>query len=200
MPTQITFWGAARTVTGSMHHVEANGLKLLLDCGLFQGRRAEAFQRNRSFPFEPGPLHAVLLSHAHIDHCGNLPNLFRQGFGGPIFCTPATRDLLAVMLADAAKIREEDAAYLNRKKDRGGPSIEPLYDRRDAIRMMRLTQPVNYERSFALGKGVSMRYVEAGHLLGSAMIHLTIEQRATPVGKEPGGTEQVPLHTVTFTG
>src|SRR4051812_45817458 len=102
----VTFYGAARTVTGSMHLVEAAGRRLLLDCGFFQGRRDEARQRNTSFPFQPSHVDAVILSHAHLDHCGNLPNLVRQGFSNPIFCTPATRDLLGVMLADSAKIQE----------------------------------------------------------------------------------------------
>lgn len=183
----ITFWGAARTVTGSMHLVQANGLDLLLDCGLYQGRRAESRERNAHFPFDPKDIDAVLLSHAHIDHCGNLPNLYRQGFGGIIFSTPATHDLLTVMLNDAAKIQEEDAAYLNRKKERRDPPVEPLYDRRDVVRMMHLTQPIRYEREFDIGRGVSVRFVEAGHLLGSAMIHLRIET--------PGG-----MRTLTFTG
>src|SRR5690242_10028155 len=94
----VTFWGAARSVTGSMHLIEARGRRILLDCGLTQGRREEARQRNRTFPFHPDRLDAVLLSHAHIDHCGNLPSLVRQGFSGPIYCTPATRDLIGVML------------------------------------------------------------------------------------------------------
>ena len=186
-PPTVTFWGAAQTVTGSMHLVEANGLKLLLDCGFFQGHRDEARRINSTFPFPPDEIHAIVLSHAHIDHCGNLPNLFRQGFGGPIFCTPATRDLMAVMLADSAKIQEEDARFLNKRGERGQNQVQPLYDRRDVVRMMRLTQPVPYERHFELGKGVGFRFVEAGHLLGSAMIHLTIEQ----------GTR---LRTITFTG
>src|SRR5579883_2129157 len=123
----VTFWGAARTVTGSMHRVEACGQTLLLDCGLYQGTRAELQERNRSFPFRPRDIDAVLLSHAHIDHCGNLPNLVQQGFAGPIYCTPATRALDGVMLGDAAKIHEEDADYLNRHRERGEPEIEPLY-------------------------------------------------------------------------
>ena len=132
----VTFWGAARTVTGSMHRVDACGQSLLLDCGLFQGRRAESRRRNREFPFRPKDIDAVLLSHAHIDHCGNLPNLVRQGFAGPIYCTPATRALAAVMLGDAAKIQEEDAAYLNRKREKGEPKVEPLYDGRDVYRTL----------------------------------------------------------------
>src|SRR5262245_56257520 len=155
----VTFWGAARTVTGSMHLVEAAGRRLLLDCGLFQGPRAEARRRNTEFPFRPRDLDAVVLSHAHIDHCGNLPNLVRQGFGGPIYCTPATRDLTAVMLADSAKIQEEDAAYLNRQRDRHGPPIEPLYDRRDAHRAVRLCQPLAYDRPAELFPGVQLRLV-----------------------------------------
>src|SRR3954447_15864960 len=107
----VTFWGAAQTVTGSMHQIDACGKTLLLDCGLFQGRRIESHRRNKVFPFWPKDIDAVVLSHAHIDHCGNLPNLVRQGFGGPIYCTPATRALAAVMLGDAAKIQEEDASY-----------------------------------------------------------------------------------------
>src|SRR5438132_1104884 len=96
----VTFWGAAQTVTGSMHLVEAGGRRVLLDCGLYRGRRDEARRRNSAFPFDPRSLDAVVLSHAHMDHCGNLPNLVRQGFDGPIYCTGPTRDLIAVMLAD----------------------------------------------------------------------------------------------------
>src|SRR5262245_18158579 len=121
----VTFWGAARTVTGSMHLVQAGSLQVLLDCGFFQGKRSEARRRNSEFPFPPSTIDAVVLSHAHIDHCGNLPNLVRQGFDGPIYCTPATRDLLAVMLADSAKIQEEDAAYLNKQRAAHDPEIVP---------------------------------------------------------------------------
>src|SRR5260370_37292354 len=106
---QVTFWGAARTVTGSMHQLDACGQTLLLDCGLFQGHRDESRRRNQEFPFSPKDIDAVLLSHAHIDHCGNLPNLVRHGFAGPIYCTPATRDLIALMLGDSARIQQEDA-------------------------------------------------------------------------------------------
>src|SRR5437016_10850114 len=122
----VTFWGAARTVTGSMHRVDARGQSLLLDCGLFQGRRADSYRRNHEFPFRPKDIDAVLLSHAHVDHSGNLPNLVRQGFAGPIYCTPATRALAAVLLGDAAKIAEEDAAYLNRKRPDGDAKVRPL--------------------------------------------------------------------------
>src|SRR5262245_53906479 len=100
----VTFWGAARTVTGSMHLVRAGRKQVRLDCGLYQGNRSEPRRINQDFPFDPRRLDAVLLSHAHIDHCGNLPNLVRQGFTGEVYCTPATRDLMAVMLADSAMI------------------------------------------------------------------------------------------------
>src|SRR5688500_1126595 len=103
----VTFCFAAQLVTGSMHLLEALSTKVLLDCGLYQGRRDESRQRNSHFPFHPKQIAAVLVSHAHIDHCGNLPSLVRHGFNGPIYCTPATRDLLAVMLVDSAKIQEE---------------------------------------------------------------------------------------------
>src|SRR5437764_14592377 len=140
----ITFWGATWTVTGSMHRLDACGRVLLLDGGLFQGPRAESQRRNREFPFRPKDIDAVLLSHAHIDHCGNLPNLVKQGFSGPIYCTAATRALAAVMLGDAAKIQEEDADYLNRKREKGQPRIEPLYDGRDVFRTLLQLKAVSY--------------------------------------------------------
>jgi metallo-beta-lactamase family protein len=183
----VTFWGAARTVTGSMHLVASGRQKILLDCGLFQGRRAEAWMRNKDFPFAPSDIDAVVLSHAHIDHCGNLPNLVRRGFRGPIYCTPATRDLIAVMLADSAKIQEEDASHLNRHRRAGEPVIEPLYDYRDVRRTMQLARGVPYDLPYEIGTNITIRFVDAGHLLGSAMAHLVID---TGRGQR----------TITFTG
>ncbi len=175
-PTEptVTFWGAARTVTGSMHQLDANGRTLLLDCGLFQGHRAEARKRNQVFPFRPRDIDAVILSHAHIDHCGNLPNLVKQGFNGPIYCTSATRALAGVMLGDAAKIHEEDAAYLNRHRHSGDPVIEPLYDGRDVYRTLLRLRAVKYDAPLDIGNGLIVTFVDAGHLLGSAMIHLRL--------------------------
>jgi metallo-beta-lactamase family protein len=169
-----------------MHLLEVNGHKLLLDCGLYQGKRAEARQRNSTFPFRPSDIHAVVLSHAHIDHCGNLPNLVRQGFSGPIYCTSATRDLTAVMLEDSAKIQEEDAEYLNRHRPKGERPVEPLYTRQDASRTAGQCYSIPYDRPGDVAPGVRVRFVEAGHLLGSAMVALKIHN----------GTE----HTITFTG
>ena len=125
---KISFYGAARTVTGSQHLLEVNGHKLLLDCGFFQGPRQEAYQRNRRFPFEPGQVEAVILSHAHIDHSGNLPNLVKSGFQNPIYATSATAHLANVMLMDSGHIQEADAEYLNKKHRRtgGGPRAEAL--------------------------------------------------------------------------
>jgi metallo-beta-lactamase family protein len=177
----VTFWGAARTVTGSMHQLSANGKTILLDCGLFQGHRAEAIQRNREFPFRAKDIDAVILSHAHIDHCGNLPNLVRRGFAGPIYCTPATRALAAVMLGDAAKIQEEDAKYLNRKRDRGEAKVEPIYDARDVFRTLTRLQAVTYGKRFSVGKGIEATFADAGHLLGSAMVSVHLE---TPAGEK----------------
>jgi metallo-beta-lactamase family protein len=186
VPT-VTFWGATQTVTGSMHQLAANGKTILLDCGLFQGRRAESVRRNREFPFRAKDIDAVVLSHAHIDHCGNLPNLVKRGFAGPIYCTPATRALAGVMLGDSAKIQEEDADYLNRKRDKGEPKVQPIYDARDVFRTLTRLQAVRYGERFAIGKGVEVSFADAGHLLGSATVSVHID---TPAG----------VRRLTFTG
>jgi metallo-beta-lactamase family protein len=183
----VTFWGATQTVTGSMHQVNANGKSILLDCGLFQGRRAESNERNRNFPFRAKDIDAVILSHAHVDHCGNLPNLVKRGFAGPIFCTPATRALADVILSDAAKIQQEDAVYLNQRRAKGEPKIEPLYDARDVYRTLRRLRVSKYGARIAVGPGVEATFADAGHLLGSATVHLQIDG--------PGGERRL-----TFTG
>ena len=131
----IQFWGAAQTVTGSMHLVEADGHRLLLDCGMAQGRREEAKKLNSEFPFNPEKIDAVVLSHAHLDHSGKLPMLVKKGFSGSIFSTSATRDLCSAMLADSASLQEMDAKYVNRQNEKQGlPFIKPLYTLHDVAR------------------------------------------------------------------
>ena len=173
----IHFLGAARTTTGSMYLLEVNRRQLLLECGLFQGRRGESIDRNRNFPFDPKTLDAVVLSHAHIDHCGNLPNLCRQGFEGNIYCTFATRDLASVMLEDSAEIQRDDAAFVSKKRaKRGLPPVEPLYTANDAERAVRQFVAFNYDRPFPVGDGVTVIFRDAGHILGSAQVVLDIRE------------------------
>lgn len=168
----IQFFGAARTVTGSMHFLHAGDYRVLLDCGLFQGRRAEANERNRNFPFDPKSIDAIVLSHAHIDHSGNLPGIVKQGFRGPIYSTPATRDLCEVMLADSAHIQEKDAEYLNEKKHHK-PPVEPLYRPEDAAAAMKSFRTIPYGQEFTVVPELTATLVDAGHILGSASLRLT---------------------------
>ena len=174
-PPTVTFWGAARSVTGSMHRLDACGQSILLDCGLVQGSSAATFERNRTFPFRPKTIDAVLLSHAHIDHCGNLPNLVKQGFRGRIYCTPATRALAAVMLGDSAKIQEHDAARQDARRSPGEPKAEPLYTGRDVYRTLLRLQAVPYDTPVRIGRGVQASFADAGHLLGSAITSVRID-------------------------
>jgi len=163
-------------VTGSMRLLDVNGARIALDCGLFQGRRAEVRAKNLSLPCPPNEIDAVVLSHAHIDHSGRLPHLVKEGFAGPIYATAATRDLAAVMLADSAHIQEEDAEYWNKKRvRRGDDPIEPLYDRNDAVQTIELFFGVTYGREFPIAPGVKVRFRDAGHMLGSATVRLRID-------------------------
>jgi metallo-beta-lactamase family protein len=174
---ELEFWGAAQTVTGSMHLLKVNGFNILLDCGLYQGHRKEAFERNRKFPFEPAKIDAVILSHAHIDHTGNLPSLVRQGYRGPVWATPATRDLCAIMLRDSAFIQEQDVKYVNKqRKKQGKIPFEPLYTPEDALEAINLFQTVGYKRNFEVVRGVRAHYREAGHMLGSASVTMDIDE------------------------
>lgn len=177
---KIEFQGAARTVTGSMHVLHINGKRILLDCGLFQGRREEANERNRNFPFDPQSIDAVVLSHAHIDHSGNLPGLVKQGYTGPIYSTPATHDLCSIMLADSAHIQMKDIEFLNKKlaKKHRSP-VEPMYTPEDALAAIELFQPVPYRHEFNIAPNVSVKFFDAGHILGSASVHLTIKNNGT---------------------
>jgi metallo-beta-lactamase family protein len=174
---QIQFLGAARTTTGSMHLLTVNGTRILMDCGLYQGRRAESFERNRNLPLDATQIDVLILSHAHIDHSGNIPSLIRNGYSGTILSTPATRDLCSIMLLDSAHIQESDAAYLNKKRRRSGkPLVEPLYTRADATRSLRHFVSIPYNLPFPVAPGVTLIYRDAGHILGAAMICLDIEE------------------------
>src|SRR5437762_2213702 len=172
---EIHFFGAARTTTGSMFLLEVNRQRLLFECGLFQGKRGESIERNRNFPFDPKSLDAVVLSHAHIDHCGNLPNLCRQGYVGNIYCTFATRDLAAIMLEDSAEIQRADAEYVSKKRARKSqPPVEPLYSAHDAEQAVRQFVSLNYERPFPVLDGLTVTFRDAGHILGSAQVILDV--------------------------
>jgi metallo-beta-lactamase family protein len=179
---KLTFWGAAQTVTGSMHMLEFGDSRLLMDCGLFQGRRSEAAKLNAEFPASPASIDIVLLSHAHIDHSGLLPKLYREGFRGRVYATFATKDLCARMLADSAFIQEKDAAWVNRReRRRGGDMIEPLYSAEDAAGVVELFVDVAYEEPFTPLPGLTVEYRDAGHILGSATMMLDIEENGRTV-------------------
>ena len=173
----IQFLGAARTVTGSMHLVSVNGTNILLDCGMFQGKRAEAYEKNRNFPFDPSKIDAVILSHSHIDHAGNLPNLVKNGYRGPIYATSATRDLCNIMLYDSAYIQERDVKYVNKRhQKKHEPLVQPLYDVVDVTTAMSQFIGINYDQQLQVAKGVLVKFLDAGHILGSAAIVLEAEE------------------------
>jgi len=172
---ELEFHGAAGTVTGSMHILHLPDGPVALDCGLFQGRRAEAREKNRNFPLRPRKLRSVLLSHAHIDHSGNIPHLVRSGFRGPIYSTPATCDLCDIMLADSAHIQEEDARYWNEKRAKTpADRIEPLYKTKDAKAAQKFFRPVRYGEPVEFATGATATFIEAGHILGSACVLIEI--------------------------
>ena len=174
---RIQFLGATRTTTGSVYLLEVNGQRLLLECGLFQGRRGESVERNRNFPFDPKQIDAVVLSHAHIDHCGNLPNLCRQGFEGNIYCTFATRDLASIMLEDSAEIQRDDAIFVSKKRAKQGlPPVEPLYSATDAEQAVRQFVAFNYDRTFPVADGVTVTFRDAGHILGAAQVVFDVRE------------------------
>ncbi len=173
---KVQFWGAAQTVTGSMHLVHHNGKQILLDCGLYQGRRKIAFEKNRNLPFDAKRLDVVVLSHAHIDHSGNLPSLIKAGYRGPIYSTSATRDLAAIMLLDSAKIQKYDVKYVNKKRAKNGQHpFEPLYLVGDAVQALRQFRTVEYDFGFNLLPGVECRFHSAGHMLGAATVELVLD-------------------------
>ena len=166
---EIEFAGAAREVTGSCHILRINGRTVLLDCGMFQGRRSETREKNAELPLPVSEIDAIILSHAHLDHAGRLPLLTAHGYRGPIFCTPATRDLCAIMLADSAHIQEKDAEFLARRKQ---VAAAPLYGMRDAAAAVDRMVTLAYDTWFDVVPGVRAEFVDAGHILGSASVVL----------------------------
>lgn len=175
---KIAFHGAARTVTGSKHLVSlSNGKKYLLDCGMFQGMGAETDALNNTWGFDPRQVNFLILSHAHIDHSGLIPKLVKDGFNGKIFCTPATKDLSALLLEDSAGIQESDVKYANKKRAaEGQPYIEPLYKKEHAWAALDLFVGVEYDKWFTIDENVDLLYTDAGHIIGSASVHLRIKE------------------------
>jgi metallo-beta-lactamase family protein len=172
----LRFLGAARTTTGSLHRLRTEEGDLLLECGLYQGHRAEAELWNRDLPVDVDRLQAVILTHAHIDHCGALPSLVRRGYRGVVWATPATADLLPIMLFDSANLQESDLDRINRTLP-PDQQKRPLYDAKDVERTLGLVKAVPYGRAFEAMKGVEARFVDAGHILGSAAVHVTVRSR-----------------------
>jgi metallo-beta-lactamase family protein len=174
---KITFCGAAGEVTGSQHLLEFGRRRILLDCGLFQGHRAESRRKNEKFLHKPDKLDAVILSHAHIDHCGNLPGLYRDEFRGPVYCTDATADVADIMLVDSIHIQEEDANHLNKRRPRGEPLIEPLYVEKDMRGIVRQFEPCAYNEWQQIFPELRVRFREAGHIIGSAICELEFQEK-----------------------
>jgi metallo-beta-lactamase family protein len=170
---RIQFCGADRTVTGSCHLIEVNGLRILLDVGIYQGSREIANRLNRWLPRDAQKVDAVILSHGHLDHCGKLPVLTSAGYKGPIYCTPGTAAVARIVLEDSAEIQEEDASYLNRRaRGAGEEPVRPLYTRADVPAVLRAFKHVGYEKRTELGNGVAFTFRDAGHILGSAYVVL----------------------------
>lgn len=175
---RINFDGATQTVTGSQHLLNINGHNLLLECGFYQGRRQESYERNSNFPFNPSEIDAIILSHAHIDHSGNLPNLVKQGYHGPIYTTSATAHLANIMLIDSGHIQEEDAVFVNKRRLKNGEqAIKPLYTREEAALVAQYFSAVDYDQPFEPVPGVKVRLLDVGHILGSAEVVLDIEEK-----------------------
>ncbi|MDP8216531.1 MAG: MBL fold metallo-hydrolase [Candidatus Kaelpia imicola] len=182
MAISIKFCGGAQTVTGSMHLISTSKSKILLDCGLFQGRRDEYYKVNSKFTFNLNNIDASVLSHAHIDHCGNIPNLVKQGYRNSVYCTSATKNLCRFMLLDSGYIQGEDIKYVNKiNKRRGLPPREPLYTQREARKALKHLRSISYHRNFPLTKDVSLTFYEAGHILGSAIPLIEIKTRRRPI-------------------
>jgi metallo-beta-lactamase family protein len=176
----ITFLGAARTTTGSMHLLEFDGTRVLLDCGLFQGKRKEAFDRNRTLPFDASRIATVVLSHAHVDHCGNLPSLVKAGFRGRVMSTAPTRDLCDILLRDSAHLQVRDVAYVNeRRLKQGKKPFEPLYVPADVDATMEAFRTVSYGEPVDIAPGATATLHDAGHVLGAAMVAVDVRRNGS---------------------
>ncbi len=172
---KIKFLGGTKSVAGSMHILESEGKKILIDCGLFQGRREESNQRNKSLPFEPQTIERMVLSHAHLDHSGNIPTLVKKGYRNTIYSTFATRDLCLLMLRDSANLQEKDAEYLNKKNEKKGAQIiSPLYTVEEAEKSLELFKGIAYNRFFYITSNVRVTFYDAGHILGSALSYFEV--------------------------
>ena len=175
---KISFHGAARTVTGSKHLLRLdNGIQVLFDCGMFQGMGQQTDELNRNFGFNPEEVTFLLLSHAHIDHCGLIPKLVKEGFRGKIFCTSATKDLAAILLEDSAVIQRDDTKYLNRKREKKGlPFFEPMYNLDDVANSLKLFEVIEYDQWFSVNNDIEALYTDAGHIIGSAVVSVKIKE------------------------
>jgi metallo-beta-lactamase family protein len=179
---KIRFVGAAQTVTGSQHIITVNGKNILLDCGMYQGRRKEAFEKNRNFIYDPAKIDAVIISHAHIDHSGNLPNLVKHGFKGHIYATAATVDLCQLMLRDSAYIQEKDIHFVNKKRKKQNKNLfEMLYTLDDVEDTLSLFIGVQYNRTVEIFPGIKMTFKDAGHILGSAGVSLELTENGKTI-------------------
>ncbi len=179
MSVKIKFLGGVGTVTGSSHLITCNKTEILLDAGLFQGHRDEFYKVNTTFDFNPRSIKALILSHAHIDHCGNIPSLIKKGLRCKVYTTSATKDLAALMLEDSGKIQEEDINYLNKINKRIGlPKREPLYTKKEALRATKIFRSISYNQKFCVAKNIYVTLVDAGHILGSAITVLDIKDES----------------------
>lgn len=175
---KLTFWGAAQEVTGSCHLIETEGVRVLLDCGMHQGGRQSERRNGEPFPFDPKKINAVILSHGHLDHSGLLPRLFKSGYKGPVYCTDATRNLLAIMLEDAASLHLRDVEWENKRLKRAGkPEIEPWYDMEDVLHVLEHCVGIPYHQSRSVNGHISVYFRDAGHIIGSAIVELNIEEK-----------------------
>ncbi len=194
---KIIFEGADQNVTGSKHLIQSNGYNLLLDCGFYQGRRAESNELNRNLPFSAKDIDAVILSHAHLDHCGTLPILVKQGFKGKIYCTPATAEIAEYILFDSAEIQKQDAIYFNSHIEPGEEEIFPIYDKQDVLEALKHFETVEYfkfsQQWTHLNNNIRFKLYDAGHILGSAVILVEVKEN------DPS-TNSTQIKTIAFTG